>query len=141
MNVSWGQYIDRDKGFKYEITRHWDDTAIGFWAIDAERHAPDRDFTRAGIHLEIPADKWFGTMFGKPSNHIWEQNTMILSSWYMHTGREGATIRTPESMMNQLRPVAMKKNVEKLLRDYCSYEDEPEQDTKTKTSLLEYIFH
>ena len=141
LNVSWGQYIDRDKGFKYEITRHWDDTAIGFWAIDAERHAPDRDFTRAGIHLEIPADKWFGTMFGKPSNHIWEQNTMILSSWYMHTGREGATIRTPESMMNQLRPVAMKKNVEKLLRDYCSYEDEPEQDTKTKTSLLEYIFH
>ena len=111
------------------------------WAIDGDRHAPDRDFTKAGFHLEIPADKWLGTMFGNSSSHIWEQNTQILSTWYMHTGREGATIRTPERTMNQLRPVAMKQNVEKLLEDYCSFEDDQYEDEKTKTSLIEYIFH
>ncbi|MBQ9419573.1 MAG: YjbH domain-containing protein, partial [Synergistaceae bacterium] len=141
VNLSYGQYIDKDKGFKYEVIRHWDDTAVGFWAIDADRHAPDRDFTLAGFHLEIPAEKWFGTLFGNSSSHIWEQDTNILSSWYMHSGREGATIRTPERVMNQLRPVSMKRNVEKLLRDYCSYEDGPSEVSDTQTSLLEYIFH
>ena len=141
VNLSYGQYVDRDKGFKYEITRHWDDTAIGFWAIDADRHAPNRDFTLAGVHLEIPAEKWFGTMFGNSSSHIWEQDTNILSTYYMESGREGASIRTPERMMNQLRPVAMKRNVERLLREYCSYEDGQYEDSQIKTSLLEYIFH
>ena len=140
INASWGQYIDKDKGFKYEVTRHWDDTAIGFWLIDADRDAPDKSFTRAGVHLEIPAEKWFGTLFGQSSEHIWEQDTVLLSNYYFHTAREGATLRTPERMMNQLRPVAMKKNVEKMLRDYCSYEDEQE-NKKTVTGLLEYIFH
>ena len=141
LNLSWGQYIDRDRGFKYEITRHWDDTAIGFWIVDADRDAPDKSFTKAGVHLEIPAEKWLGTMFGNSSSHIWEQNTILLSQYYMHSAREGATLRTPERMMNQLRPVAMKKNVEKMLREYCSFEEEREQDSKTVTSLLEYIFH
>ena len=141
LNLSWGQYVDTDRGFKYEVTRHWDDTAIGFWVIDADRHAYKKDFTKAGVHLEIPADKWFGTMFGNSSSHIWEQDTILLSQYYMHSAREGATLRTPERMMNQLRPVAMKKNVEKMLREYCSYDEEQEENSKTVTSLLEYIFH
>ncbi len=141
VGISYGRYVDGDKGIKYEVTRHWDDTAIGFWVIDADRHAPDKNFSLAGVHLEIPADKWFGTMFGNSSSHVWEQNTIFLSTYYMESAREGATIRTPERLMNQLRPVAMKRNVEKLLQEYCSYEDGQYEDEKTVTSLFEYIFH
>ena len=140
INASWGQYIDKDRGYKLEITRHWDDTAIGFWVIDADRHAPNKDFTKAGVHLEIPAEKWFGTLFGNSSSHIWEQNTILLSAYYIHSAREGGAIRTPERMMNQLRPVAMKRNVEQMLRDYCSYEEEDTENSKMATSLFEYIF-
>ena len=143
LEADYGWFVDEDKGWKISATRHWDDTAIGFWYINTDRKAPDRDYTRVGVHMEIPAEKWFGTWFGNSSSHIWEQNTMILSSWRIHSGREGGIVRTPERFMNQLRPVALKKNVEILLRDYCSYaddENESEGDNEI-TSILEYVFH
>ena len=141
LTADYGKFADGDKGFKVSAIRHWDDTAIGFWYIDTEIDAPGKDFTRAGVHMEIPADKWFGTWFGNSSAHIWEQDTILLSGWHEESGREGAAIRTPESMMNQLRPVTMRKNVEKLLHSYCSYDDENgnDEDTQEIRSLLDYI--
>ncbi|MBR0258420.1 MAG: hypothetical protein IJQ58_11830, partial [Synergistaceae bacterium] len=102
-----------------------------------------KDFTKAGIHMELPAEKWFGSWFGNPSAHIWEQDTMILSAWKQHSGRIGGIVRTPERMMSQLRPASLKINVEKLLKEYCSYDDSEikPHDIKQETSLLEYIFH
>ncbi len=143
LEVDYGWFVDEDKGWKISATRHWDDTAVGFWYINTDKKAPDRDYTRVGVHMEIPAEKWFGTWFGNSSSHIWEQNTMILSSWRMHSGREGGIVRTPERFMSQLRPVALKKNVEMMLRDYCSYADEESKSDENKevTSILEYIFH
>lgn len=142
INLSWGRYVNKDKGYKIEVVRHWDDTALGFWYIDTDVHTRDKSFTRAGVHMEIPAEKWLGTLFGNSSSHIWEQNTILHSWWHAEAGREGGHIRTPEMMMNQLRPVAMKKNVEKLLLDYCKFdEDEDNENSKAATSLLEYIFH
>ena len=136
-DASYGQFLDKDKGYKLQATRHWDDTAIGFWIIEAERKI--RSYSRAGIHLEVPAEKWFGAWLnGQSSSHVWEANPVVLSAWYMHSAREGATLRTPEKLMNQLRPVALKKNVEKLLQEYCSYE-EPEV-TPEATSAAEYFF-
>ena len=136
----YGRFADEDKGHKVSLVRHWDDTALGFWYINTDVKAPDKDFTNAGVHMEMPAEKWFGTWFGNSSSHIWEQNTHFLSTWDMESGREGGIIRTPERMMSQLRPVSMKKNVERLLRDYCSYDDNAEQETPQEvTSLLEYL--
>ncbi len=67
----------------------------------------------------------------------------MLSSWHDEAGREGGYIRTPERMMNQLRPVAMKRNVEKLLLNYCSLneDDDEDENSKNETSLMEYVFH
>lgn len=141
IQADWGRYADSDTGYKISLVRHWDDTALGFWLIDTDRDAPGKDFTRAGVHMEIPAEKWFGTWFGNSSSFIWEQDTMILSTWDMEAGREGGKIRTPERLMGQLRPVALKKNVERLLQDYCSYDDTSSEDTQTVKSLLDYIFH
>ncbi|MBQ3448379.1 MAG: YjbH domain-containing protein [Synergistaceae bacterium] len=144
LEAEYGSFVDDDKGYKISLTRHWDDTALGFWYIDTDIDAPGKSFTKAGVHMEIPAEKWFGSWFGNSSSHVWEQDTMILSSWRMHSGREGGHIRTPERMMSQLRPAAMKKNVERLLMDYCSYEEgevRAKEESQQVKSLLEYIFH
>ena len=93
--------------------------------------------------MEIPAERWFGTWFGNSSAHVWEQDTLLLSAWDIESGREGGHIRTPERMMEQLRPIALKKNVERMLREYCSYDDTDgtNEDAQTVKSLLEYIIH
>ena len=144
VQAEYGRFADGDKGFKVSAIRHWDDTALGFWYTDTDVHAPDKGFTKAGVHMELPADKWFGTWFGNSSPHIWEQDTMLLSTWRTESGREGGTIRTPERMLSQLRPIAMRKNVERLLHAYCSYGEDDEngehdEESQEVRSLLEYI--
>ena len=139
--ADYGRFVDEDKGYKLALTRRWDDVALGFWYINTDVKAPGKDFTRAGVHMELPAERWFGSWFGNSSSRIWEQNTMLQSSWNVESGREGGAIRTPERMMSQLRPAAMKRNVERLVRSYCSY-DENGDDGNAKQeirSLLEYI--
>lgn len=141
--ADYGRFADTDKGYKISLVRHWDDTALGFYYIDTDKHAPNKDFTKAGIHMEIPAEKWFGTWFGNSSSHVWEQDTMILSTWSIESGREGGHIKNPERIMSQLRPVALKQNVEKLLLDYCSYDDGGEnenEDQQEIRSILDYVF-
>lgn len=139
--ADYGRFADDDKGYKLAVTRHWDDVALGFWYIKSDVTAPGKDFTRAGVHMELPAERWFGSWFGNSSSRIWEQNTMLQSSWNVESGREGGTIRTPERMMSQFRPVAMKRNVERLVRSYCSYDEngDDKKDTQEIRSLLEYI--
>ena len=142
IQAEYGQFADGDKGYKLSATRHWDDTAFGFWYINTDVKAPGKDFTRAGVHMEIPAEKWFGSWFGNSSSHIWEQNTMLQSTWNSEAGRDAGIIRSPERMMSQLRPAALKKNVEQLLHDYCSYDDEEnsrKEDAQEVRSILEYI--
>ena len=139
--VDYGRFADEDNGYKLALTRYWDDVALGFWYINTDVKAPDKNFTRAGIHMELPAERWFGSWFGNSSSRIWEQNTMLQSSWSMESGREGGIIRTPERMMNQLRPAPLKRNVERLVRAYCSYDENGNDDNGTQEirSLLEYI--
>ena len=140
LRADWGKFVDGDKGWKFSVTRHWDDTAIGFWYMDTDVHAPDKSFTKAGVHLEIPADKWFGTWFGNSSAHTWEQDTLLISTWRSQSGREGGVIRSPERFMDQLRPAALKLNVQKLLQDYCSYDEaEIKRDSQEIRGLLDYI--
>ena len=65
---------------------------------------------------------------------------MFLSAWRTHSGREGGAVRTPERFISQLRPVSLKKNVAKMIQEYCTYEDNTEGDNGV-SSVLEYIFH
>ena len=146
LQVEYGKFADGDKGWKYSVTRHWDDLALGFWCIATEIRVTDKDYTKVGAHMEIPAERWFGSWFGNSSSHIWEQNTMLQSKFMSESGRDSGIIRTPERMMSQLRPAAMKRNVERLLNTYCSYSDdeteaEKEEASRQVQSLLEYIVH
>lgn len=140
IQADYGWFVDEDRGWKLSATRHWDDTSIGFWYIATDINAPDKDFTKAGVHMEIPADKWFGTWFGNSSSHIWEQNTNLLSAWHMHSGREGGIVRTPERFISQLRPVALKKNVERMLHDYCTHDEVNTEGDNEVSSILGYVF-
>ena len=140
----WGKYLDDDKGYKVSMTRHWDDTALGFWYMKTDVLAPDRDYTKVGVHMEIPAEKWFGTLFGRSSEHIWEQNTLLISSWSLDSGREGGIIRSPERIMSQMRPASLKKNVARLLEEYCSFDEENSryiEKYRNVRSLMDYILH
>ena len=141
IEADYGRFADEDNGWKLSATRHWDDTALGFWYTDTDIHAPGKGFTKAGVHMEIPADKWFGTWFGNSSAHTWEQDTMLLSTWMPQSGREGGTVRTPEMFISQLRPVPLRKNVAKMLHEYCTYDDDNTEGDKEAGGILEYIFH
>ena len=69
-------------------------------------------------------------------------NTNFLSTWRVHSGRDGGIVRTPERFMSQLRPVLLKQNVEKMIVDYCTYDEstDGEGDNEVR-SILEYVFH
>jgi hypothetical protein len=139
LQLDWGRFADTDTGYKVSAIRHWDDTSLGFWLTKTDRLASGRDYTRVGVHMELPAEKWFGNWFGRSSDHVWEQDTMLLSSWRIHSGREGGHVRTPERLLSQLRPMVLKQNVTQLLREYCSFEGVAERDAGAQ-SLAELLF-
>jgi hypothetical protein len=120
--VDYGRFLDADVGGKLSAIRHWDETAVGFWISRTDHLSPGKDFTNAGVHLEIPAEKWLGSWLGSPSAHQWTQDVSFLSTWRVDAGRAPGSWRDPERLLSQLRPIELKKNVEKLLEDYCSFE-------------------
>jgi hypothetical protein len=122
LQVDYGRFADADVGAKLSAIRRWNDAAVGFWISRTDRLSPGKDFTSAGIRLELPAERWFGSWLGSPSAHLWEQNVPLLSTWRIDAGREPGSRRSPERVLSQLRPAELKKNVEKLLREYCSFE-------------------
>ncbi|MBQ9528285.1 MAG: YjbH domain-containing protein, partial [Fretibacterium sp.] len=138
--VDWGQFADGDVGVKLSAVRHWDDTSLGFWWSKTDVHAPNKDFTKAGVRLELPAEKWFGSWFGRASGHIWEQDVPLLSNWTLDSGRDEGKVMTPEMMLGQLRPMALKRNVSRILKEYCSYESGQEKEPEVALSLLEQVF-
>ncbi|MDR0647995.1 MAG: YjbH domain-containing protein [Synergistaceae bacterium] len=122
VQVDYGRFIDTDTGAKLSLVRRWDDSAVGFWVSKTDRLSPGKDFTAAGIHLELPAERWFGGWLGNPSAHIWEQEVPLLSTWRIDAGREPGSWRGPDSLLSQFRPVELKQNVKGLLADYCAFE-------------------
>jgi hypothetical protein len=136
--LAYGRFLDEDMGAKLSVTRRWDDTAVGFWVSRTDLLAPGKDFTNAGVHLELPAEKWFGTWFGASSSHIWEQNTSFLSIWEMESAREPGAWRGPDRTLSQLRPAELRRNVESLFVDYCSH-DETESDKAMILGLTDFI--
>jgi hypothetical protein len=113
--ADYGRFADTDAGAKFSATRRWDDAAVGFWVSRTERLSPGKDFTNAGIHLELPAERWFGSWLGQASSRLWEQDVPLLSTWRIDAGREPGSRWSPEQVLPQLRPLELKKNVEKLL--------------------------
>jgi hypothetical protein len=138
VQVDYGRFIDSDKGTKLSLIRRWDDSAVGFWVSRTDRLSPDKDFTAAGIHLELPAERWFGSWFGNSSAHVWEQDVPLLSVWRIDAGREPGSWKDPDEMLSQLRPAALKRNVEKILEEYCAFEFSEPIEPKVR-GLTDYV--
>jgi len=120
VELDYGQFLDTDVGAKLSLLRRWDDVVVGFWISRTDRLAPTqgRNFTNAGVRLELPAERWFG----RPSAHVWEQEFTLLSIWRADSGREPGAWRSPEHLLSQLRPMEMKNNVRNLLEEYGAFE-------------------
>jgi hypothetical protein len=138
IQVDYGRFIDSDVGAKLSLIRRWDDSSVGFWMSRTDRLSPGKDFTAAGIHLELPAERWFGSWFGNSSAHVWEQDVPLLSVWRIDAGREPGSWRDPDRLLSQLRPVELEKNVEDLLREYCSFDPSELSGSKYR-GLTDYI--
>jgi hypothetical protein len=145
LQADYGRFADTDVGAKFSAVRRWDGAALGFWISRTERLSPGKDFTNAGVHLELPAERWFGSWLGSPSAHVWDQDVSLLSTWRIDAGREPGSRWVPERMLSQLRPIELKKNVEKLLREYCAFESsesvgQTEQTGQTgQKSLIDFF--
>jgi hypothetical protein len=122
IQVDYGRFIDTDIGGKLSLVRRWDSSAVGFWISRTDRLSPDKDFTAAGIHLELPAERWFGSWLGNSSAHIWEQEVPLLSVWRIDAGRAPGEWEDPDRLLSQFRPIELRQNVEALLADYCAFE-------------------
>ena len=138
LQVSYGRFADSDTGARVSAVRRWDDTEVGFWLTRTDRLTPGKDFTNAGVTLSLPAEKWLGSWFGRSSAHSWEQEFTLLSTWRTDAGREPVAWRSPERLLGQLRPVALRKNVELLLTDYCSYDPASARTTSVR-GLSDYL--
>ncbi len=139
LQVEYGRFADTDVGVTFSAMRRWDDTAVGFWISRTDRLTPGKDFTNAGVRLELPAEKWLGSWFGRSSSHVWEQDVSLLSTWRIDAGREPGSWRDPERLLSQLRPMELKKNVEQILDEYCSFE--LTESKKTEILGLTDFFH
>jgi hypothetical protein len=136
--IDYGRFIDEDMGGRLSVIRRWDDTSVGFWMSRTDNLAPGKNFTNAGVHLDIPAEKWFGSWFGRPSSHVWEHDVSLISAWRVDAGREPGKWRDPERMFSQLRPDTMKHNVEKLLLEYCAF-DETAPDESQIRGITDFL--
>lgn len=138
LQMDYGRFADSDVGFKVSAVRHWDNTAVGFWLTRTDRLSPGKDFTHAGIRLELPAEKWLGSWFGHSSDHVWVQDVPLLSTWRIDAGHEGGHWQNPERRLGQLRPMTLKKNVGLLLEEYCSFEASDASEPEIR-SLADYV--
>lgn len=138
----YGKFIDDDKGYRIDVTRHWDDRSVGFYYTNTDVKAPDRGYTNIGMVLDLPADMWFGDWMGEDTSTVWHQEFTLLSSWSFYSGRIPGAWKTPEQLLGQLRPELLRRNLYLALDDYGrslrgrpSYHDE----VLRSHSLYDYI--
>jgi hypothetical protein len=119
-----GRYIDSDTGVRASVTRRWDYGSIGFWVIRTDHRLEDDKITNAGVNIELPMETWLSGWPGSGSiSPTLEHDVSIVSTWRGDAARVPGTGNTPDQFLQQFRPIELKKNVEMILEEYCSYDD------------------
>lgn len=112
----YGVYIDGDWGFRLSATRWWDDLGIGFWIARTDNLTQDKNFSNAGMYLEIPVDSWWGTS----SATTYRSEFTLLSTWNYYAARRPGAWQTPEQLVRQLNPDVLKRNLYEEIEKVCN---------------------
>lgn len=110
----YGVYIDGDWGFRLSATRWWNNLGVGFWIARTDNLTQDKNYSNAGMYLEIPADYWFE----KESAHTWTSEFTLMSTWNYYAARRPGAWRTPEQLLRQLNPDVLGQNLYRELERY-----------------------
>ena len=114
LTAEYGKFIDGDMGYNLQMTRNWDDLALGLYYRVTDNKIPGESYTKTGGVVSIPADAWWGT----DSAQYWKEDMRINSAWIYHGGRMPGVWKTPEDLLGQLRPEVLRRNLYVALDDY-----------------------
>ena len=132
----YGVYIDGDSGVRLSAIRWWDNLGIGFWIARTDNLTEGKDYSNAGMYLEIPSDRWFGN----ESSHTWTSEFTLMSTWNYYAARRPGAWRTPEQLLRQLDPDILGRNLYRELQRYCSdMEERAPRETGEIYGLYDYL--
>lgn len=131
-----GQFIDGDTGVRLNVTRHWDDLTMGAWISRTDRLTSGRNYSNAGLYLEIPAEFWTE----RPSNLTWTQEFSLLSTWRIKAARQPGSWMPPEKLWDPLRPARLQHELYTALTELTTLArgDEPVRDNRP-VGLFQYM--
>jgi hypothetical protein len=136
LTAEYGVYIDGDWGVRLASTRWWNNLGVGFWIARTDNLTSGKNYSNAGMYLEIPADYWSG----KESGHTWTSEFTLLSTWNYYAARRPGAWRTPEQLLRQLNPDILGQNLYRELERYCIDLGGKEVEEKTRVySLYDYL--
>jgi hypothetical protein len=138
-SVSWGHFLGgydttfsavggwhydysylEDLGWRVDVMRRWDDVGVGFYLAKTDIQAPDKDYSDAGIRLEIPMDMFFGD----DRRHVWTQQFTLLSTWDVNSARMPGTWKDPDLLMRKVTPQVLQRDVVNRLAETLTPEEE-----------------
>ncbi len=95
-----GQFLDEDRGVRLSIDRRFGDSRIGFWIARTDVLTEGKDYSNAGVSLELPV----GALWGSSGEASWSQQFSLLSTWEYYTSRQPGTWMGPDRLIGPLNP-------------------------------------
>lgn len=95
-----GQFLDEDQGVRLSVDRRFGDTRVGFWIARTDVLTEGKDYSNAGVSLEIPVGAWWGTT----DDASWSEEFTLLSTWEYYTSRQPGTWMSPDRLVGPLNP-------------------------------------
>jgi hypothetical protein len=138
-----GRFADSDNGVEVSVMRRWDAASVGVWLRRTNHRLAQSDLiSNGGVRVDLPVEKWFGGMFGDRVRGTRALDFSLLSSWREDAARTAGIVWDPEDLLEQMRPIKLKKNVRYLLDEYCSFEKpgSKENEIYGLTDFMHYDF-
>lgn len=128
LSLSWGRFLggrtwtnldprslenvyQEDRGWRVDVVRHWGDVGLGFYFAQTDIKASGKDYSDAGILLDMPLEAFWGERRTK----WWPQEFTLLSSWNVNSARMPGSWQSPESLLRPLVPQRLQRDLRQRL--------------------------